>query len=1117
MSKDLTDQNIAAENSLDSVDKQVEQIEVTDISAANDESYEKNSLKAAAKEGAVAQSPDINAKGDAPAVLLEASPTSSEDNTNVSASATINLADTANTVRDKSNPSATDADNHGSTQAEEGSSADFGAGADINAAATTDAVDVEAATPASKISKDKYSTLGFKRLGAEVEAAPTVSSRIFNLLSWLGVPLFTALTLLVVWAAVQGGRALWFPEELMQAELLKSVFEGNFIIPQLNGVEYSGTPPLYYWLLYGINYLLEFAGLGCNGDYARLLFIGSGISAILFVWSVLGLARFVARLDRRGVFATGAVLLSVFFVVGFFTYVRMDLFFAALIVCSQIFLFRALVREQAPLLMGLAFLCAGLAVLVKGPLGLIFPMVSAVLFSVWQGRPLRLLHKDFLLGFVLSLLPTVAWLGIIWSNGGVNFVIDLLKTQVIGKAIGNIEDSKLIWQYLVFLPLLWLPWSLLLPFIPWHRVLTKKSREALVESRNGNRQGLAFLFFAFAGGFAILSLISTRNPIYLLPLMAPMAVFTGRAALLLSPRRSMLVQRVFALFCFIGALAFAILPVYFTGDVPSALSWLDKLGLPHWAVELNGVFILAAVLLAATCLLLGTVSSRRAESTLLIMLLAVTCFSVPLALKTAPSLDNIFSSRLVSEDLKNYANEGYVPVSLKLPTGVFSYYSGQKIKECETWADLDKVLTVEPNIALVMSDSRWNNWNRSQGFAVVRKFWMVEREYVLLLRGNPKKRIEYNLPFGHGPAIPPKTNDAGNVEGAAGHINTGAGRNPLLQTEPGPVQLPSPDTTATDAAGGANSPSVESSIRGSNSASEPATPVINEHAQDISRNSETPEADSGMPGSRLNPHFGHGLALPSQTEQDRGTNEAATNVDSTGVTSNTAGEVDVPSDRVIHNPLLQTGSGPVRFPDGSSNTGSTGSNSADRNNGASSINSSADESSDESTSAPSGSSTGVTPLGVSEISSELSAVVTGASTAAPVAGVAPTMPTSRLNPHFGHGPALQSANSTPGGSATAAVAAEPFQQQAPPMFAKAEINKLLHWLGFNKAHNAALQTAPGPVFNPNAANIAIGSTESVVSDNTAGLRIPLTAPEVASSRSGSGVVHITEDGVILSE
>ncbi|MDL2285244.1 hypothetical protein LJB93_00695 [Desulfovibrio sp. OttesenSCG-928-F07] len=595
--------------------------------------------------------------------------------------------------------------------------------------------------PAEKEQKVKY-----KRLESVCTAAPTVSSRLYGTMALAGFLIVTAFFLLQTVPALQQIRGLWYSDELRQADVLRNVFNGEWLRLCLNGSLYQEAPPFYFWFLAGLYKLLAMFGFDIGTDYAQLLFYGTAVSGLLFVWAVFLLARTVGNLDRRGSFAAGCVILSSLFIVFFFHYSNIDLFFAAFIIFSHIFMFKGLMHRRAPFYMGMAFLCMAVAIMTKGALGFVFPLLSAVVFCIWSGRPGRLLKPDFLLGLIFALLPVVLWLGNIWAAGEHETVLNMLKEQVWNKAFGPAPRHEPWWYYLAMLPLVWLPWSFVFVLAPWHKIFSSNITDLIKSARSGERQGVAFIWVMFISGFILLSLIQNKQPAYLMPLFGPLAVLCGRAVLNFSPVRSMLLQRLTAVMFFVLAAGFVLLPVYYSGSIPAVFAWLESVHMPEWEVKLNGIFLLAVILLGAICLLIGTVKARRPESTLLILLLTTTLFSYPMATMTMPSLDSVLSSKAASVEIKRYTALGYYPISFGVYHGVFSYYSGDVIHETDDWSELDRIMDFNPKVIVVMSARRWSDWVVNPGLTEIMRFWMLSNEYVLLLCNNSLESLDLDNP-----------------------------------------------------------------------------------------------------------------------------------------------------------------------------------------------------------------------------------------------------------------------------------------------------------------------------------------------------------------------------------
>ncbi len=660
-----------------------------------------------------------------------------------------------------------------------------------------------------------------------------ILSRVYKVLSFSP---FITLTILVLLQTIFtfDSRELWYSDEIRHGNALQYLLQqGDWLVLQLNGLPYLDKPPLYFWLLAGIQYLLPHAGINAAQAAPAVMFIGVAFSGLLFVWATLAMARWAAGVDRAGRLAAGLVVTGCVFFTGLLHYARMDLFFAALIVLSATLIFRALKQERAMLPMLLGFLCAGLAVLAKGPLGLAFPLVAALLFVCWRGAPLRLLKLDFLLGLLVGLAPALAWLAAIWFSGQEDFVMEIINKQVIGRALDASHHAEPWYHYLVTFPLIWLPWTFLIFFLPWERLFRKQTWQLLRNTRNGERQGLAFMALMFIGGFVMLSLISTKIPIYLLPLFAPLAVLAGRATLQLSPRRVRWMQRVFGVFLILLGVLVFVASMYYAGDFTMLNSQLAALGIPAWPVELQGTLICAGILLLGGCLFIGALRSTRPEGILLTLSVVLAGFSYPFAAITAPSLDPVLSPKGQATVMQEYISKGYHPVTFAMYGGTYSYYTSLPQEELpKDWALLQSRLATENSVVLAMSVTRWDEWRNMPGQSEAAKFtevdrrWISEKQCVLLVKGDGKQSppMQEATPPANGQATISPAENAQPVASPAEPLKTEPGQTEPNQIKPGAVEPGKTDAPAEQPAG-TGTPAAPEQPAAPAGAGTPVTPV----------------------------------------------------------------------------------------------------------------------------------------------------------------------------------------------------------------------------------------------------------------------------------------------------
>jgi 4-amino-4-deoxy-L-arabinose transferase-like glycosyltransferase len=667
----------------------------------------------------------------------------------------------------------------------------------------------------------------------------SVCSRIFGFLAFFPLLPLTVILVLQVLFSLHA-RELWFPDEARYADILQNLLQqGKAIVLEMNGAAYAGTPPLYFWFLRGLHAVLR-------TDGPMLFFTGTAISALLYLWASLGLGRFACRVDGRTNLAAGIILLSSVCFTGLVHAVGVDLLFASLVLCSHIALYRAFVNPRnATGGMVIAFVSAGLAVLVNGPPGLALPVGSIVLFALWRGNadqarcilistaalafgllptlcglpllqtfgllpeagtlpqawalcflilpllallallkfapslrvcailspvlmiaafafsggipelrqpfsyvlpaalaalfllwqatPQRLFRADFFLGLVAGLLTVGLWLGAVYlETGNSDFLLGpLLQQQVLDRIAGDpIPDSRSF--LLLRLPLLLLPWTLLILCLPWSRLLGRQMREGLAASRRPEKEGLAFLWCMLIASLAIMSCTGDKSPQHLLPALPVLALLAGRAALALEGGRAVAFRLGMAALLFLGGIATVLVGLMFFDILPSP----DFLGI-HWTMPSHGGFFVAgAILLVAAALLWLGLGSSRPEGTLLTLALAAACLGYPLGSLVAPSFDSALSPKEQSLMLRAYVEKGYQPASFHVPDGLYSYYSGHRIAELKSLEDA-LPLAARSKFILALPASDLESWKNKPECLTEVHAQLLDRTRFLLLACPP--------------------------------------------------------------------------------------------------------------------------------------------------------------------------------------------------------------------------------------------------------------------------------------------------------------------------------------------------------------------------------------------
>jgi 4-amino-4-deoxy-L-arabinose transferase-like glycosyltransferase len=545
---------------------------------------------------------------------------------------------------------------------------------------------------------------------------------------WTPAAALPLLTLAVVLAAqtlyALDARALWFSDEVRYANVLQNVIEAkNWLVMYLNGAPYSDKPPVYFWFLAALSPVFPTLG-------PPLFMLGSAISSFLFLAATSVFTRRVLGADRHTSLAAGLLLLTCFYFVGVSSYTRMDLLFGAIITLSHVFFFAAWNRDRAPKLMITAFALAGIAVLTKGPLGLAFPFITGVAYLAWTGRITRLFRRDVLIGFLIFAAIVGGWLGAAWISGEHEFVRRIFYKEVYRRAMNAPHHGQGLWYYFGTLPLAWLPWTFIILTLPLARLFRGGFWKSVWRSRSEAGRGAAYAWIMLISGFTLLTLVSIKIIIYLLPVFPALAALTARHVLALDEART---RRLFYAVGGVFLIAALVLPF---GNM-----------LHIWPIEIKGLFITAIVAALAGALIVFGASRGGPRGALIITALAVTAWLVPLNLITAPSLDQAMSPKAQAKVMGEYVRDGYKPMAYRIYSGTYTYYAGVNVAETQDREWLARQIAAEPKVVVGMQKRYWDDWeNRPRDLKIVHEQWIVERPYVLAIKDSGTVSAAYAEP-----------------------------------------------------------------------------------------------------------------------------------------------------------------------------------------------------------------------------------------------------------------------------------------------------------------------------------------------------------------------------------
>ncbi len=474
--------------------------------------------------------------------------------------------------------------------------------------------------------------------------------------------------------------------EARAAEIAREMVErGNFILPTLNHEITPTTltkPPLFHWSLATIGAPFEWQNWALR------------LPPILFATATVWVLFLTGRLlfgFRAAVYAVVVLTTSILFLQNG-SAARIDILFTLLIVSSLYCFWQALsATDRSGWIWGF-YLCSALAVVAKGPAGMLLPFAIAGFYLLVQ-RERPGLHRELSIrpGLLLFCAVALPWYLAMAFTAPPELVNNFLFGQLThwwegGSAAAAGGDSKSIFYYLPHLLIGAFPWTLLLPGLLF---LTIR------EARDNPR--LKAILLWFLGGLLLFSLGGKKASRYLLPLMPPLALLTGyyldRIQQGISDRHRRLliascgiavvgVLLVFALLLAINIDSEAVLDLLLRGRNRSGAQQLQE----GWGL-LQGVIGMATLfsLLSLLAALLAMVGAIKRRIPWLVVGSAAIIWSLvwPFSLGLKPQLDAAKSPRLAAEEVRQM-----------LPASTQLYGGGKEYKHAMRWY-LQRNITLE--------------------------------------------------------------------------------------------------------------------------------------------------------------------------------------------------------------------------------------------------------------------------------------------------------------------------------------------------------------------------------------------------------------------------------------
>jgi 4-amino-4-deoxy-L-arabinose transferase-like glycosyltransferase len=299
-------------------------------------------------------------------------------------------------------------------------------------------------------------------------------------------------------------------DEAMHAATSKDmVLSGDWVTPRYNGENFYDKTPLYNWLA-----ALSFLLFGFNEFAARLPAALLGLGCVMITyWLARSMFGSVVAFLSALVLATSAeyIILSRAVVhdisLAFFITLALTLFFVG---------YKNGEYRKPVFLFGYAAL--GFAVLAKGPVGAVLPMMVIGLFLICK-RQLRFI-KEMQIGWGILILTAIAapWY-ILISLRNPDYLEYFFLKQNFGSFLS--QESRHPRPFYYYIPILMgglFPWSLFLPLALYRAIRAKAALHG---------DGLIFALIWFGVIFIFFSIANSKLGTYILPLFPAAAMLVG--------------------------------------------------------------------------------------------------------------------------------------------------------------------------------------------------------------------------------------------------------------------------------------------------------------------------------------------------------------------------------------------------------------------------------------------------------------------------------------------------------------------------------------------------------------------------------------------------------------
>ena len=304
-------------------------------------------------------------------------------------------------------------------------------------------------------------------------------------------------------------------DEGVYAEVSREMYvEGELIVPKLNGDGFFEKPPMLYWMQ-----MLGYELFSTSAFGARFFNTLAGLATLMLVYfaarGALG-----ARIAFNTVLILGSSVIFTYLARVAMTDMVLTLFLTGCLITSWYGVEREIAGKSGALLFWIGCLFGGMAMLSKGAIGALFPLLTAFVYLLSIGRLGLLFRPSWLLvGAPLLAVSGFSWyllLGLTHPDG-FGFMQELFLEHHVGRFSGAMEGHTGGFYYYLII--------LLVGFMPWFSYLPLALAHMKIRSRQDPGVRFVRLFCIFSLiVFLFFSIAATKLPNYILPALPGFAL-----------------------------------------------------------------------------------------------------------------------------------------------------------------------------------------------------------------------------------------------------------------------------------------------------------------------------------------------------------------------------------------------------------------------------------------------------------------------------------------------------------------------------------------------------------------------------------------------------------------